>query len=297
VKQNSRTFTEPACSANYSERYTCMNETLHDQEKEQQAIQERMAHIKHTLLVLSGKGGVGKSTVAVNIAAALAKEGGRVGLMDVDIHGPSIPGMLGLDGYQAFYTGSAIMPIEFTGNMLVMSIGFLLQDRKDAVIWRGPMKYHVIRQFISDVEWGELDYLVVDCPPGTGDEPLSVAQFVGGNHAGAVLVTTPQRVSVDDVRKSVQFCRKLEMDVFGVIENMSGFVCPECGATIDIFDTGGGKKLAEEMQAPFLGSIPVEPEVVKSSDAGVPIILGSGESTAAQRFLEISDKIRSAFAS
>jgi len=266
-----------------------------DQEKQKKAIEERMAHISHTILVLSGKGGVGKSTVAVNLAVELARDGKDVGLLDVDVHGTSVPGMLGLDGQKVIYNGEAIVPMEFTANLSIMSVGFLLQDRGDAVIWRGPMKYHVIRQFISDVEWGKLDYLIVDCPPGTGDEPLSVAQLVGGANAGAVVVTTPQRVSVDDVRKSVQFCHKLDMKVHGIIENMSGFVCPHCGNTVNIFDTGGGEALAKEMSIPFLGSIPIEPGLVTSCDLGQPYILSNKDSLTAQAFGEVAGSIQSAY--
>jgi len=262
-----------------------------DQEKEKRAIEERMSRIGSIILVLSGKGGVGKSTVAVNIAAALAKDGKRVGILDVDIHGPSIPGMLGLEGQRVFYDGTSIVPMEYTVNLVVMSIDFLLQDRGEAVIWRGPMKYGVIRQFISDVEWGELDFLIVDCPPGTGDEPLSVAQLLTGTRTGAVVVTTPQRVSIDDVRKSVGFCRKLDLEVLGVVENMSGFVCPNCGATVDIFDTGGGRRLAEEMNTTFLGSIPIEPGVVSSCDEGRPYVISHDDTETAKRFREIIEKI------
>ena len=268
-------------------------DTAKDNEQEQKKIDDRMALIERTILVLSGKGGVGKSTVAVNLAASLAKEGSRVGLLDVDIHGPSIPGMLGLEGYQAFYSGSAILPMEFTPNLLIMSIGFLLQDKNDAVIWRGPMKYHVIRQFIGDVEWGNLDYLIVDCPPGTGDEPLSVAQLVGGSKASAVVVTTPQRVSIDDVRKSVQFCNKLKLDIEGVIENMSGFVCPECGTVSDIFDSGGGEQLAHDAGIVFLGKIPIEPAIVKACDSGKPYVLHGDDSETSQRFMSIAKTLQS----
>jgi len=264
-----------------------------ERQKDQEKIDSRMASVANTILVLSGKGGVGKSTVAVNLAASLARDGKRVGLLDVDIHGPSIPGMLGLDGYQAFYDGTSILPMEFTGNLHIMSIGFLLKERDDAVIWRGPMKYHVIRQFISDVEWGELDYLIVDCPPGTGDEPLTIAQLVTGRRSGAVVVTTPQRVSVDDVRKSIQFCRKLDLELLGVIENMSGFVCPHCGEQSDIFDSGGGERLAADAGIPFLGKIPLEPAVVKSCDTGKPYILMDKDSETAKRFGEIAHTIAS----
>ena len=217
-----------------------MNTTVtHDRKKEQDAIDKRMLQIKHTILVLSGKGGVGKSTVAVNIATQIASIGKRVGLLDIDIHGPSIPDMFGLGGQKILSYGSSLVPVKFTENLKIISIGFLLGNKRDAVIWRGPLKYQVIRQFIADVEWGDLDYLIVDSPPGTGDEPLSIAQLVGKN-TGAIVVTTPQRVSIDDVRKSIQFCRKLELNILGVIENISGFLCPHCGKRATIFNQGGG---------------------------------------------------------
>jgi ATP-binding protein involved in chromosome partitioning len=245
--------------------------------------------------VLSGKGGVGKSTVAVNLAAELARGGKQVGLLDVDIHGPSIPGMFGLENSKIFSNGSAIIPMEFTANLTIMSIGFLLQDRGDAVIWRGPMKYHAIRQFISDVEWGELDYLVVDSPPGTGDEPLSVVQLMG-EKARSVVVTTPQRVSIDDVRKCIQFCEKLNTEILGVIENMSGFACPHCGKTVNIFDSGGGALLAKEKNVRFLGRIPIEQAIVHSCDEGKPYILTDSDSATAKAFSEVVKKIRAIYA-
>jgi len=185
--------------------------------------------------------------------------------------------------------------MEFTANLSIMSIGFLLQDRGDAVIWRGPMKYQVIRQFISDVEWGELDYLVVDSPPGTGDEPLSVAQLMGIK-ARAVVVTTPQRVSIDDVRKSIQFCEKLNMEVLGLIENMSGFVCPYCGKTVNIFDSGGGISLAKEKNVRFLGRIPIEQAIVHSCDEGKPYVLTNSNSSTVKAFNEVVRKIKAIYA-
>jgi ATP-binding protein involved in chromosome partitioning len=269
-----------------------MSMQISDQEKEQQAIDKQLSQITHILLVLSGKGGVGKSTVAVNIATELARDGIEVGLLDVDIHGPSIPGMLGIEDESVLTNDGVLLPVNFTNNLKVMSIGFLLQGRNDAVIWRGPMKYGVIRQFIANVEWGTLDYLVIDSPPGTGDEPLSVAQMVSGL-ASAVIVTTPQRVSIDDVRKSIDFCRKLEMPISGIIENMSGFTCPHCGVNVDIFESGGGKKLAEEAGVPFLGSIPIEPQVVRASDAGRPFMISNANSAASKAFHKIVEKILS----
>ena len=266
-----------------------------EQERQKQAVEERMALIKHPILVLSGKGGVGKSTVAVNLAVELAKGEKHVGLLDVDIHGPSIPGMLGLESSKIFSNGNAIIPMEFTANLSIMSIGFLLQDRGDAVIWRGPMKYHAIRQFISEVEWGELDYLIVDSPPGTGDEPLSVSQLMG-TKAKAVVVTTPQRVSIDDVRKSIQFCEKLNVEVLGIIENMSGFVYPHCGKTVNIFDSGGGVLLATEKNVPFLGRIPIEQAIVHSCDEGKPYVLTNSNSSTVKAFNEVVRKIKAIYA-
>ncbi len=232
-------------------------------------LQQRMAEIQHKLLVLSGKGGVGKSTVAVNLAVALAKAGRQVGLLDVDIHGPSVPKLMGLEGQTVHSDGRAILPVKVADNLAVMSIGFLLASKADAVIWRGPLKYNVIRQFLKDVAWGKLDYLVIDCPPGTGDEPLSVAQLAGPE-AEALIVTTPQELSICDVRRCVTFCRQVNLPVLGVLENMSGFVCPQCGARIDLFKAGGGETLARETNVPFLGRIPFDPEIVVSGDSGVP---------------------------
>ncbi len=261
------------------------------QENEEKAVKERISKIKNIILVLSGKGGVGKSTVAVNIAAELARTGSRVGLLDVDIHGPSVPGMFGLENERIISDGKIMLPVEFISNLTVMSIGFLLHDRNDAVIWRGPMKYGVIRQFIIDVEWGLLDYLVVDCPPGTGDEPLSIAQLLG-EKASAIVVTTPQRVSIDDVRKSIQFCRILDINILGIIENMSGFVCPSCGKTSHIFDNGGGEFLASEFNERFLGGIPIEPDVVQACDSGKPFVLFDNESITAEAFRKIAETIK-----
>ena len=235
-----------------------------------QILKDNMNKIKHKIVVLSGKGGVGKSTVAVNLAVSLAAKGLKVGLLDVDIHGPSVPKMLGLDGVMA--TGGdakAIYPVKYSDNLIVMSIGFLMADADEAVVWRGPLKYGIIKQFLSDVVWGELDYLIIDSPPGTGDEPLSVCQLIP-DPDGAVIVTTPQDVALADVRKSVTFCHQLKMNVIGVIENMSTFVCPHCGETTDIFKTGGGESMAKNMGVPFLGSIPIESQIVHSGDNGLP---------------------------
>lgn len=258
-----------------------------------QILKDNMNRIKHKIVVLSGKGGVGKSTVAVNLAVSLAERGLKVGLLDVDIHGPSVPKLLGLDGSMARGgDNKTIYPVKYSDNLIVMSVGFLMDDADQAVVWRGPLKYGIIKQFLSDVAWGDLDYLIVDSPPGTGDEPLSVCQLIP-EPDGAVIVTTPQDVALADVRKSVTFCRQLEMPIIGVIENMSTFVCPHCGETTDIFKTGGGKSMAENMGVHFLGSIPIEQQIVHSGDNGFPHLSTTApNATPAQKsFTSITDII------
>ena len=253
---------------------------------DRQALQSRMSQIRHKILVLSGKGGVGKSTVAVNLAAALAMAGKRVGLLDVDIHGPSVPKLLHIDGTPISGGENTLYPVKVgyrTGMISVMSIGFLLRERDDAVIWRGPRKYGVIKQFLKDVEWGELDYLVVDSPPGTGDEPLAVAQLIE-KADGALVVTTPQEVAVQDVRRCVVFCRQVDLPVLGVVENMSGFTCPKCGEHVNIFGADGGRVMAREMGVPYLGAIPIEPGVVVSGDSGTPMVQEHPHSETAKAF-------------
>ncbi len=245
-------------------------------------VAERLSRIKRTYIVLSGKGGVGKSTVAVNTAAALALEGFTVGLLDADIHGPSVPTMLALQDEQPQASDGGILPIEI-GTLKVISIGFFLKEQDNAVIWRGPMKMAAIKQFIGDVDWGDLDYLVVDLPPGTGDEPLSICQLIG-KPTGAIVVTTPQEVAASDVRKSISFCRQLNVPVTGVVENMSGFVCPHCGTVTNIFSSGGGKALAEQYVVPFLASIPIDPVVGTACDEGTPFVHKHPDSPAAKAF-------------
>jgi len=228
--------------------------------------------VKHVILVLSGKGGVGKSTVSVNLASALSAHGRNVGLLDLDFHGPNIPKMLGIEGQKPAVSEKHIEPVHVTGTLSVMSMAFLLPDTSTPVVWRGPMKMAAIQQFLEEVNWGTLDYLVVDLPPGTGDEALSIAQLAP-NVKGAVIVTTPQDVAVLDAVKSVKFIQKLEVPVIGIIENMSGMICPHCGDTIDLFGRGGGKKAAEDLNVPFLGAIPLDPEMVKAGDEGRPYVL------------------------
>ncbi|MBW1767542.1 MAG: P-loop NTPase [Deltaproteobacteria bacterium] len=242
-------------------------------QKDQQAIQdaeikERLSHIKNKILVMSGKGGVGKSTVAAFLAIALARKGHKVGLMDVDLHGPSIPRMLGLTGsiLPSPHSNKAI-PIDFMPNMHVISIEILMGENKDtATIWRGPLKIGVIRQFISDIEWSDLHYMIIDSPPGTGDEPLTVAQTIPD--AKALIVTTPQEISLADVRKSINFCRQVKMEIIGLVENMSGFQCPHCGKNIDLFKAHGGQLIAKKENLRLLASLPIETEVVNQGDAG-----------------------------
>jgi ATP-binding protein involved in chromosome partitioning len=261
------------------------NET-EEQFRQRQALARRMCQVRRKLLVLSGKGGVGKSTVAANLAAALAQAGRRVGLLDIDVHGPSIPTLMGIETAQVRGTGEELLPVRVSENLAVMSIGFLLPDRRQAVIWRGPRKHGLIRQFLTDVAWGPLDYLVVDSPPGTGDEPMSIAQLVGTS-AGAIVVTTPQDVAISDVRRCITFCGEVSLPVVGILENMSGLVCPKCGERIDLFKRGGGMALAREMGVPFLGQIPIDPEVVTAGDAGAPLLRDGPQSPAAKAFAEV----------
>ena len=253
-------------------------------------VHERMKSIKHKILVLSGKGGVGKSTIAANLAVALSVAGKRVGLLDIDVHGPSIPKLFGVEGMQVTGTENSIYPFEISDNLKLMSIGFLLRSSSDAVIWRGPMKHTVIKQFLGDVEWDELDYLIVDSPPGTGDEPLSIAQLIPGVD-GAVIVTTPQDVALLDVSKCINFCRQLSLPVLGIVENMSGFICPHCGKRTDIFKSGGGEKMAKEFGIQFLGRIPIDPSIVSSSDDGQPVVLAHPETEAGKEFARVAGPI------
>jgi ATP-binding protein involved in chromosome partitioning len=233
--------------------------------------------VKHVILVLSGKGGVGKSTVSVNLAFALSAHGYKTGLMDLDIHGPNIPKMLGIENQRLTTIGNMIEPIRITGNLAVVSMGFLLPDISTPVIWRGPMKMSAISQFLSEVDWGPLDFLVVDLPPGTGDEALSIIQLAP-HVRGAVIVTTPQDVATMDALKAAKFVEKLDIPVIGIVENMSGLVCPHCKEEIDIFGRGGGKKIAEQLGVPYLGSIPLDPDLRKAGDEGRPFIIRSKDS-------------------
>jgi ATP-binding protein involved in chromosome partitioning len=243
--------------------------------------------VKNVVLVMSGKGGVGKSTVSTNLALALSRMGTRVGLLDADIYGPSIPTMLGISG-RPNSDGQRITPLERFGVKL-MSIGFLLEDEKSAVVWRGPMLHGALMQFLKDVAWGPLDFLLLDLPPGTGDIALTLSQKVRAS--GAVIVTTPQEVALQDVYKSVSMCQKVGIPILGVVENLSYFVCDGCEKRHELFGSGGGQKIAEFSQAPLLGQIPLTPTVREWGDAGTPVVQAAPGSPAARAFVEVAEKL------
>ncbi len=233
-------------------------------------IAQRMAQIEHTIAVISGKGGVGKTTLATAIANRLASEGFAVGLLDTDITGPNAPLMMGVEGQRPTMDGEAIVPVVSATGVKVMSMGMLAEDRDTPVIWRGPLRGMAVRQFVADVQWGKLDYLIIDLPPGTGDEALTVAQSLPGID-GVVVVTTPQEVSLEDGRKAINFARRLQLEVLGVVENMSGLICPHCGQEIEVFGSGGGEKMAQQIGVPFLGRVPLAPALVTATDRGEPL--------------------------
>jgi len=247
-------------------------------------------NIKHKIIVLSGKGGVGKSTISANIALSLSKKGYNVGLLDGDLHGPSIPKLLGVENQRPQFVQEGILPVLVSPNLKIMSMAFLIPDSDSPVIWRGPMKMGALKQFIGDVKWGNLDYLIIDMPPGTGDEPLSIIQLIP-DADGAIIVTTPQDVALLSVRKSVNFVRKMNIPIIGIIENMSGFNCPHCNNTVDIFKTGGGLKASRDFNATFLGKIPIDPKIVEMGDEGTTFMINDKNSETAKSFHMIVDKI------
>lgn len=254
-------------------------------------IQESLAKIKNKILVMSGKGGVGKSTISTNIALTLSQKGRKVGLLDIDLHGPNIALLLGMRDLSPSDKQSAADPVPFSENLKFTSIEYLMADKDQAIIWRGPLKFKAIRTFLADVRWGELDYLIIDAPPGTGDEPLTIAQTI--KDARAIIVTTPQEMSLSNVRKSICFCRKANLTILGLIENMAGLLCPHCRKDIPLFKFGGGEKLAREMIIPFLGRIPLEPKIVMTSDDGNPLMnqATEGQTAAAKAFEQITGRI------
>jgi len=257
--------------------------------RERMKMAQRMSKIKHKIVVMSGKGGVGKSTVSANLAVLLAQES-RVGLVDADVTGPDIPMLMGVEDEQVTTTDTGMMPTIGPQGVRVISMAQLI-DRDTAVVWRGPLKIKALKQMLSDVEWGELDYLVIDLPPGTSDEPLSIAQEIP-DADGAVVVTTPQEVSLLDVRKSISFAKAVNLPILGVIENMSGFVCPNCGKVTEIFKVGGGEAAAKELGLPFLGRIPLDPRIVIGGDAGKPFVLEHPDSEATKTFVGVVTKLK-----
>lgn len=258
------------------------------------SIKVSLGKIRNKILVMSGKGGVGKSTVSVNLAIGLSRKGYRVGLMDVDLHGPDICRMLNLTGKMegSLTKNGKIPPLVYDGNLKVISLESMMENRDDPVIWRGPLKNQAIRQFVADVDWGDLDYLVIDAPPGTGDEPMTVASTI--KDAQALVVTTPQNIALADVRKSINFCMHVNMKIVGIVENMSGFVCPHCNKEVEIFKSGGGEKLATEFSLQLLGRIPIDPRVVIAGDDGKPYLSSGDDSVAARAFAQFLENVEQA---
>ncbi|MFO7884519.1 MAG: Mrp/NBP35 family ATP-binding protein [Desulfobacteraceae bacterium] len=259
------------------------------EQQQEEMISSCLSRIKNKIFVLSGKGGVGKSSVSANLAATLAKKGFKTGLMDVDLHGPSIAQMFGMTELLDVNQNKQLIPKQGADNLKIVSIQALMQDKNQAIIWRGPAKTGMIKQFISSVDWGDLDFLIIDAPPGTGDEPISVVQMI--KDAKALVVTTPQEVALADVRKSISFCRTVKIETLGIIENMGPFECPHCGKTIELFKSGGGEKTARAERLNFLGSIPFDLDVVISGDEGSPIVLEKPDSNFSKAFDKIVDKI------
>jgi ATP-binding protein involved in chromosome partitioning len=265
--------------------------TKHHQQagEDEHRLEEQLQHIRHKLLVMRGKGGVGKTSIAVYLALGLARRGYQVGLLDVDLHGPDVPRMLGISGKFDMDAEGHMVPQRYSDHLQVVSVECLLHDRDAAVIWRGPLKHKYIHQSMSQVNWGELDFLVIDSPPGTGDEPMSVGQTITG--VKAVVITTPQEISLADVRKAINFCRKVGMPVLGLVENMSGLICPHCGKEIKLFSQGGGQKTADLMKVPLLASLPFELRVVASGDAGKPLLVVSDNSPFSQAVMGLVDQV------
>lgn len=260
-------------------------------QKNEYNVEENLKNVKHKIVILSGKGGVGKSTISVNLAQSLSSKGKKVGILDSDIHGPSIPKIIGVEEKKPGAHEKGIIPVETKDGLKIMSMAFLIPDKDAPVIWRGPMKMGALKQLLGGVIWGDLDYLIVDLPPGTGDEPLSIAQLIP-DITGVIIVTTPQDVALVSVRKSINFVKKMNLNVIGIVENMSGFTCPHCGEKVDIFKTGGGKKAADDFKIPYLGSIPLNPEIVEIGDSEKKIeIKDKNTNDSYKKFVENVEKI------
>jgi Mrp family chromosome partitioning ATPase len=259
------------------------------QAEQDAAVKKSLDTIRNKILVMSGKGGVGKTSTSVNLSIALAKKGYQVGIIDVDLHGPDVPRMLGLEGTPELNENRKLNPMSYSKNLKAISIESFTPNKDDAIIWRGPLKFSAIKQFIGEVDWKELDFLIIDSPPGTGDEPLTVAQTI--SDAKAIIVTTPQEVALADVRKSINFCKTVNMDIFGLIENMSGFSCPHCGEMIELFGSGGGEKTAAAMGIHFLGRIPFDPKMVACGDTGACYQEVHGDSAVTSAFAEVANEL------
>lgn len=260
-----------------------------EKQPETESSQEKFSQIKWKILVLSGKGGVGKSTVSTNLAVGLSLKDYKVGLLDIDLHGPNIPNMLGLKGKSPHIAAEGVYPVKYSESLKVMSIGFFAKD-EDAIIWRGPLKHKIIQQFLTDTIWGKLDFLIADCPPGTGDEVLSIYHVIK-NIDGAIIVATPQDVALADVRRSIRFCQETKIPIIGIVENMSGFICPKCKTQVNIFKTNGAKVLAEKYNIPFLGNIPIDSTLVQAGDEGKPYIEYYPKSETAKAFFKIIENL------
>ena len=284
AKPDSRKRTNVSSNNNKEE-----NKKLEDTKTKDEKVKDNLNKIKHKIVVMSGKGGVGKSTIATNLAFSLSQQGHQVGLMDVDINGPDIAKMLGLEQERLAVSSGDIEPVIVTQQLKVVSMAFLIQDQDTPIIWRGPMKMSAIRQFLGDVDWGELDYLVIDLPPGTGDESLSIAQLIP--EGNAIIVTTPQDVALLDSRKAVNFAKALNMPIIGILENMSGLSCPHCNKMIELFKTGGAIKAASDLSIPFLGSIPIDPKIVETGDSGKPFVIEYSKSQSAKEINSIIKKV------
>ncbi|MCF7918683.1 MAG: Mrp/NBP35 family ATP-binding protein [Candidatus Cloacimonetes bacterium] len=266
--------------------------TQADKVLQEEHLKDNLSRIKHKIVIISGKGGVGKSTVAVNLAYGLALQGKKVGILDVDIHGPSIAKMLGVENkrLEVSEDGVRAKPLKIVNNLYAITLASMLQNPDDPVIWRGPLKIGAIKQFLADINWPDLDYLVVDCPPGTGDEPLSAIQTIG-NMDGAIIVSTPQDVALLDARKSIRFAEMLNVPVIGLVENMGSFSCPHCGEMIDIFKGTGVEKAAADFKLDILGSIPIDSNIVVTGDSGRPYIYDFGKTKGAEVMQEITKKV------
>jgi len=265
------------------------NSRKEQQQEHEARLKAALSGIKNKFIVMSGKGGVGKTSVSVNLAVALSRKKRQVGLIDVDLHGPDVLRMLGLQGLLGVTADRKLIPLSYNSHLRAVSVESFIQDRDSAVIWRGPLKHQAIQQFIGEVDWGPLDFLIIDSPPGTGDEPLTIAQIIPG--AKAIIVTTPQEIALADVRKSINFCKTVKMEIFGIIENMSAFACPHCKEPIPLFGSGGGEKVACDTGLPFLGKIPFDPAMVSCGDTGTCFQDRHGASPVSKALLDIADKM------